>query len=219
MDKLLQLLGTRDTDKIIAYIKSNPEVMDKTDKTGATGFMQILYHRLPEVVKVAQKLKSSFTYDESIAIGRIKEVKKAINDNEEYISAFLKDGFTPIGLATFFGQDEVAHLLFDNGADPSICADNAMKVNAIHAATATGNFRMLELFLSNGYDPNIPQMNNITPVQSAAYQGNFEMVKLLVRHGADPKIKSVDDVDAIGYAKEGGHDNIVMYLKSLKKED
>lgn len=219
MDKLLRLLASRNEAKIIDYIKSSPLVLDEIDRTGATGFLQILYHRLPEAVKAAHKLKTSFTYDENIAIGRLKDVKKSIKANEELITSFLQDGFTPIGLATFFGQDEVAQLLFDNGADPSVCAENAMKVNAIHAATATGNFGLLELFLTHGYDPNIPQMNNITPVQSAAYQGNFEMVKLLIRHGADPKIKSVDDIDAIGYAKEGGHEAIVVYLESLKTED
>jgi len=218
MEKLLQLLGNRNADDIIDYIKKNPGVLDEKDPSGATGFLQLLYHRIPDAIKEAEAIKTSYTFDEAIASGRIDEVKEAIDKNEELISSFLEDGFTPIGLATFFGRVELAKLLFEMGADPSICADNPMKVNGMHAAAAIGNGELMELYVSNGYDSNIPQMNNITPVQSAAYRGDLEMVKLLVRHGADPKIASVDGVDAMGYAKEGGHEEVLFYLKTLKKD-
>ena len=219
MEKLLELLGKRDADKIIQLLKAQPELLDQTDKTGASGFLQVLYHRIPEVVEVATSLKKAFRFDEAIAIGRLDQVKTAIKANEELVSNFLDDGFTPIGLATFFRQTAVAEYLFECGADPSTCADNPMKVNAMHAAAATGSFALMELFVSNGYDSNVPQMNNITPVQSAAYRGDLEMVKLLVRHGADPKIASVDGIDALGYAKEGGHEEVLFYLKSVKKKE
>ncbi len=219
MEQLLKLLGERNADDIIAYITEHPEVLDQKDKSGASGYLQILYHRIPDAIAAAQSIKAVYTFDEAIASGRLEEVKSSIDLNEELVSAFLADGFTPIGLATFFGQIEVANSLFEMGADPSICADNPMKVNAMHAAAAIGNHDLMELYLSSGYDSNIPQMNNITPVQSAAYRGDLEMVKLLVRHGADPKILSVDGVDAIGYAKEGEHEEVLFYLKTLKKED
>ena len=219
MEQLLELLGARDSDAIIAHITENPHVLDEKDKSGATGYMQILYHRLPDAAAAAQSIKTHYAFNEAIASGRLSEVESAIAKDEELISSFLDDGFTPIGLATFFGKQEVAQYLFDMGADPSICADNPMKVNAMHAAAAIGNKELMELYVSNGYDANIPQMNDITPVQSAAYRGDLEMVQLLVRHGADPKIASVDGVDAIGYAKEGGHEEILFYLKTLKKKD
>lgn len=219
MEKLLQLLGSRNAEDVIVYIKEHPAVLNEKDKSGASGFMQILYHRIPEAIEIARTIKKTFTYTESIAIGKEEEVVTAVEDNEELVSAFLDDGFTPIGLATFFGKTKIAQYLFEQGADPSICADNPMKVNAMHAAAAIGSYDLMELYVSNGYDANIPQMNNITPVQSAAYRGDLEMVKLLVRHGADPKIASVDGIDALGYAKEGGHEEILFYLKTLKKED
>lgn len=219
MKKLIQLLATRDATKVIEYVTENPSILDEKDKSGASGFMQVLYHRLPEAAETATDLKSEFSFDEAVAIGKVDQVKSAIEDNEELVSAFCGDGFTPIGLATFFGQVEMAKYLFESGADPSTCADNTMKVSAIHAAAAIGNFELIELYLSNGYDANIPQMNNITPIQSAAYRGDLEMVKLLVRHGADPQIPSVDGIDALGYAKEGGHESVLFYLKTLKKEE
>ena len=218
MEMLLELLGKRDEDKIIEYITSNPGCLDEKDKSGASGYLQILYHRLPKVASKAKELKSDFSFDEAVAAGILDQVKESIEANEVLVAQFCEDGFTPIGLATFFGQKEVAQYLFDAGADPSINANNAMKVSAIHAAAATGNFELMELYVSNGYDVNIPQMNNITPLQSAAYRGDLEMVKLLARHGADPKIESVDGIDAFGYAKEGGHEEVLFYLKSIKKE-
>ena len=219
MEELLELLGARDADAIISHITENPQVLDEQDKSGASGYMQILYHRIPEAVSAAQSIKKEYAFNEAIASGRLQEVKSAIDTDEELISAFLDDGFTAIGLATFFGQAEVAQYLFEMGADPSVCADNPMKVNAMHAAAAIGSRELMELYVSNGYDSNIPQMNDITPVQSAAYRGDLEMVKLLVRHGADPKIASVDGVDALGYAKEGGHEEVLFYLKTLKKPE
>lgn len=219
MKKLQELLGSRDADKIIEYIRSEPEILSQKEKSGATGFMQVLYHRIPQVATVASKLKTELTFDEAVATSKIDQVKSQIEQDEELVSAFCADGFTPIGLATFFGQSDMAKLLFASGADPSVCANNAMKVNALHAAAATGSFELIELYLTNGYDANVPQMNDITAIQSAAYRGDLEMVKLLVRHGADPKIPSVDGVDAIGYAKEGNHDTVVFYLEQLKKEE
>ena len=216
MEELLGLLGKRDADGIISLIEANPGLLDLKDKSGATGFMQILYHRIPDAAAKANELKTAFIFEESIATGRLEEVTTSVEENEDLVSNFLADGFTPIGLASFFGQVEVARFLFEQGADPSVCADNPMKVNAMHAAAAIGNHELMELFVSNGYDANIPQMNNITPVQSAAYRGDLEMVKLLVRHGANPKIASVDDIDALGYAREGGHEEVLFYLKSVK---
>ncbi|MBT8218334.1 MAG: ankyrin repeat domain-containing protein [Bacteroidia bacterium] len=217
MDKLMQLLQERDHKKISKYLYDHPVVLDEVDQTGVTGYLQILYHRIPEVIALAKKLKVNYNYYEAIASGMVDQVKTNIDDNENLVEQLSPDGFTPIGLATFFSQNEIAKLLFEYGADPSTCADNFMKVNAMHAAAGTGNIELLKLFLEKGYDPNIPQMNNITPIQSAAHRGDLEMVKLLVEYGADPKIKSTDKFNAISYAREGGFDEIVAYLKKHKR--
>jgi ankyrin repeat protein len=95
------------------------------------------------------------------------------------------DGFTALGLASFFGHLSLVSLLLEQGADPNIASNNAFKVAPIHSACAISRIDITELLIRHGADVNAKQQQGVTPLLSAAHHGQTTLAKLLIDHGAD----------------------------------
>lgn len=210
-----QYIKDRDAESIIKSIRADPTVLDLSDTQGASVFMLIVYSGMPSVVEEATALKKHFDFFEAIVAGKRELVKAQILQDPERINSFSNDGFSALALAAFFDQRAVAFYLFDKGADPSIPANNPMKVNALHAAVARQNYDLCRLFLLKGMDVNAPQMRQVTALHAAAKLGDMPLVKLLVEYGADTQLKMEGGVTAGELAKKAGHVEVVRYFLDL----
>jgi ankyrin repeat protein len=207
------LIQNRDEDKLSALISSDPGVLDQIDQNGTSGLLLIAYAGLQAVFKKAKELKTAFTFHEAIVCGKILEVQNDLED-PSLANARSNDGFTPLSLAAFFNQTEIAKLLLTYGADPNLQATNPAKVNALHSAVARQNIELCKLFISHGANVNAGQTQNITPLHSAAHLGNLELVKLLVDNGADIGSKTDDGKTALDFAVADGHNEVILYLQA-----
>jgi ankyrin repeat protein len=143
------------------------------------------------------------------------EAKAFISADETIVNQYSKDGFTPVSLAAFFDQTEIAKVLLEQGANPELQATNPSKVNALHSAVAKGNYELCELLVATGMDLNLGQTQNVTALHSAAHRGNLKMVQLLVENGADIHAKMENGSTPLDLAKKDGHQDVVIYLGGL----
>lgn len=213
MDALKTLIRNRESEKLVTFISNNPEILDRLDENGSSGSLLIAYSGIEAAVKKAKELKHSFTFHEAIVYGKLDLVKDFLTNDAALVNTYSKDGFTPISLAAFFDQTEIAILLLQHGADPTGHATNPSKVNALHSAVAKNNLELCRLFIQFGVNVNAPQTQNITPLHSAAHLGNLKIVQLLVEHGALIDYKMDSGKTAIDFANDDGHAEVTKYLE------
>ena len=216
--QLKKFINERDETGIIELINKEPELLDQTDENGASTLMLLAYSGLVKSFDQAKLLKKTFTFHESIVCGMVENITKIVASDPSIANKHSPDGFTPLSLAAFFDQEEIALLILESGGDPNLKASNSAGVNALHSAVAKNNLSLCRLFLENGADPNIPQMQNVTSLHSAAHRGNAELVKLLVEYGADINAKMENGDSALSISQRDGHKDIIAFLHSKKAD-
>lgn len=217
IDSLKAYIKNKESDKIIACINKNPEILDQIDANGSTGLLIIAYSGLDNAFTVAKKLKKKFDFHEAIVCGKFDFVKQNILQNQNLINTYSVDGFTPLSLAAFFNETEIAKLLLENGANPNLQATNPSKVNALHSAVAKENYDLCLLLIKYGINVNATQIQSVTALHSAAHRGNLKIVKLLVENGAEINLKMNNGDTAISIAEKDKHKEVFDYLVEKSK--
>lgn len=212
--KLLKLhIGNKDNDKALLLIQEHPEVLNIKDDNGSSGLMLLAYSELVDVFAEAIELKITFSFHEAIVAGKRELVVDYLNQsNFDMVNIHSTDGFTPLSLAAFFNQTEIAKYLLKKGADPNIPATNTSKVNAFHSAIAKENYELCEILLLHGADVNATQMQNVAGLHSAVHRGNLALTKLLVKNGATIGLEMDNGDTALIIAKKEEHKLIEEYL-------
>ena len=219
IDSLKTHIRNNEVDKIIDMLTQNPEILDRNDENGSSGLLIIAYSGLQLALAKAKELKKSYSLHEAIVCGEIDHVKDFLVQDRTVANKFSNDGFTPLSLAAFFNQTEIAKLLLKNGADPNLAASNASKVNALHSAVAKENYELCKLLLEQGAKVNSTQMQNVTALHSAAHRGNLKMVQLLVDNGAEINLKMDNGDTAMSIAERENHKEIKNYLEGVQNRN
>lgn len=213
IDELKSAITQKDRHKATTLISANPSLLDERDEKGSSGFMLLAYAGMADVFNGAKELKQTYSFHEAIVAGKISFIKEYTESELSTLSnEYSDDGFTPLSLAAYFDQTEIAMLLIEYGANPNLKATNPSKVNALHSAVAKENFELCQLLITNGADINAVQTQNVTALQSAAHRGDLKLVQLLVENGADVNMKMDNGESAISLARNEGHEKVVDYL-------
>lgn len=93
---------------------------------------------------------------------------------------------TPLLLAAELGEEEVALVLAERGANPNVADEDGW--TPLHFAVLLGQAELLRYLLDIGADVNAPLQGNQTPLFLAARIGYREGVDRLLKAGADPNI-------------------------------
>jgi uncharacterized protein len=138
----------------------------------------------------AERLAAGTELDvfEASALGRTERVRRLLDDDPALANAWAEDGFQPLGLASFFGNPDVARVLIEGGAEVNSASRNDMKVMPLHSAAATSDpavrYELARLLLDAGADPNARQQDEYTPLMAADQQGDRRLRELLLERGA-----------------------------------
>jgi ankyrin repeat protein len=127
--------------------------------------------------------------------GDLDRLKILAAEDTELIGSYSPDGFTPLGLAAFFGRKDVLDFLLAHGANPNAASKNQMRVMPLHSAVAHRQpeiaTAMVESLLSNGAKVNVAQDGGWTPLHQAAAHGQIEIIKLLLDQKCECKAMTV----------------------------
>lgn len=209
---LFDAIQSGDQETLRTLLAADASLASARNQQGLSALMLAVYMRRTPLAELIQAAKPELDVFEAAALGKSERLAALIKKDRSLANARSADGFTPLHLACFFGQESAAHLLLENGAAPDAVANNAMKVMPLHSAAAGHNRAIVRDLLEHGAPPNAKQEAGWTALHSAADSGDQEMLDLLLRHGADPAAENDKGVTPLQLAKEKGHAEIARRL-------
>jgi uncharacterized protein len=190
MDEITELIKTASNNELEKRIEENPSLANGKTEQGISFLQFAAYCRNQFAIDLLKKYKNTLDIFEAASIGDINTMILLLDRNLRLLNSFSADGFTILGLASFFGHGSLVKLLLDKGADPNIAANNQLKVSPLHSACAISDYHIAGMLIDHGADVNARQMQNVTPLHSAAHNGQTQLAGLLIEHGADVNAKT-----------------------------
>ncbi|KAJ8131366.1 hypothetical protein O1611_g2263 [Lasiodiplodia mahajangana] len=102
-------------------------------------------------------------------------------------------GHTPLRLAVYMNNVNVAKVLLQYGADPKQISDGGRTL--IHSASIMGNVDIIKLLSDRGADLDATDDLFATAMYHACLRSNYKVVEALISLGADPNIKTTKNQD------------------------
>jgi ankyrin repeat protein len=152
---------------------------------------------------------------EAAATGRADRVRVLISKDPNLANAFARDGFTPLGLAAFFGSKEAVEVLLAGGANLNLQSKNAFKAVPLQSAAVRGRIEIARLLLDHGAKTNVQGEGGYTPLHEVASNGQVEFAKLLLEHNADINAKGDDGKTPLTIALESRQFEMARLLRTL----
>ncbi len=207
-----------DRDAVQQLLQGNERLAQCVDDGLIPLPMAALYRGHEEIAAMLATACEELDIFTAAALGRQEEVEARVGEWQGYVNDVARDGFTPLQLACYFGREETALWLMENGADLEAVAQNEQRIRPIHAAAANGNLVVLRALLQGGADVNAHQQQDFTPLHTAADRGDGEMARLFLEHGADPDARDASGRTAADIARERGHGALAEKIEDWRLE-
>lgn len=155
-----------------------------------------------------EKVKSIFDIARS---GTVTEVQELMKQNPDVINQTNENGFSPLILACYRGNVEVAKFLIEHVKDVNYKSDEG---TALSGLSVKYNKELVEHLLKKNADPNIADTTGYTPLFWAVKFGNKELVELLLKYNADKTKKDSMGMTPFEYALKTDKKDIINLLKN-----
>ena len=167
----------------------HPELANSLTAHKISPLLLACYYKKQDIANLIVEFVDDLTLFEACAVGKFDAATLLIFQNPDSINEFSEDGFTPLGLACYFGHEELARFLVLKGADVNLASKNGFNVFPIHSAVAANNINITKMLLEASAYPNVCQKAGLAPLHTAAQLGNIELIILLLEHGAEVSLR------------------------------
>lgn len=193
----------KDLERLAA---GHPEFVQQAGPAGISPLMTAIYYRQTQATAWLLDHGAEPGPFEAAALGLPELLANHLQQQPALVSAHAADGFTLLGLASFFGQPGCVQLLLESGADPNQPASNPTRVAPLHSACAgvdpQQRLAVVRQLLEHAADPNARQQRGFTPLHAAAQNGDVPLIQLLLDFGADPAQQDETGKAPVDYAQE-----------------
>ena len=143
--------------------------------------------------------------------GASKAVQLLMNWPSSNLSIRNPQGETPLMLAAFNNQMDLAKVLIIRGADV-----NQPGWTPLHYAASKGHVEMMRLLIAHHAYLDAQSPNGTTPLMMAAHYGSPMATKWLLEEGADPRLKNKLGLSAWDFANKAPvKPETVQYLQAF----
>lgn len=159
-------------------------------------------------ISAQEKAKSIFDIARTGTVGEVKDLMK---QDPDIINKTNENGFSPLILACYRGNTEVAKFLMDHVKDINY---KSQEGTALAGLSVKYNKELTTYLLSKNADPNITDATGATPLFWAVKFGNKELIELLLKHKADKSRKDSMGMTPFEYALQTNNKDIINLLKN-----
>lgn len=207
-DALFEAIRTNDVSRVRDILDADPALASARGADGLSAVTLASYYRRSTIVHELLARRVTLDIWEAAIVGDNGRVRALLADDPSLANRIAPDGFSPLGLAAYFGRLAAAEALLDAGADVNAAAANPSRVRPLHSAVANSDaamaLAMAELLLRRGADVNAAQQDGWTPLHQAADNDHADLVRLLLSHGADPSARAGKGQTALDMATAKG---------------
>jgi ankyrin repeat protein len=213
LEQLEEYITTGDAISLNNLLALKPELAKAATSHHVSPLMLSCYFRKPNITAILLKYINEVNLFEASAAGKLDVVEHLISGHPEAVNYYAEDGFTPLGLACYFGHYEIARYLILKGADVNMSSNNGFNVFPIHSAAAGNYTDIAALLIESNANINVKQQAGVTPLHSAAQNGNLDMLILLLEAGAEVNVRMEGGKLPADLAREKGFDDIAEALE------
>jgi uncharacterized protein len=204
---VFELIDAADEDMLRDELERDPDLAGTRNADGLSPVLYALYNGKSELVEPLLDANPPLDVFDAAAVGRTRGLEELLDGEPGLVTSWSKDGFTPLHLAAFFGEEEAVKILLERGADVSVVSRNPkIVVTPLHSAAAGSHPGVVKLLLEAGADVNAAQDRGFTPLHSAANNDDRESAEALLAAGADPRLTTDDGKTAADIAGEATSD-------------
>ncbi|WP_295720845.1 ankyrin repeat domain-containing protein [Mucilaginibacter sp.] len=212
IETLEEYITAANLPQLDALLTQNPKLATTLTSHQVSPLMLSCYYKKPAVTELLLKHVGEINIFEAAAAGKLDVMANLIYANPSSINDYARDGFTPLGLACYFGNYDVARYLVLKGADVNLPSNNGFHVYPLHSACAGNYTQIASMLIENGSLIHIKQQAGATPLHAAAQNGNLELLILLLEKGAEINTRMEGGKLPADLAREKGFDDIAEIL-------
>ena len=212
-DELFARIREGAAEQVDQMLRDEPALVNARTDEGVSATLYSLYYREPAIADRLVELGAQLGVFEAAALGREDVLAATLTHDATLVDAYSPDGFTPLGLASFFGHFACVRLLLGRGADANKPSSNPMRVTPLHSAVAAQRLDIAEELLRHGADVHATQADEFTALHEAAQNGQVDMIEMLLRYGADPSARKSDGQTALAVALASNQSVVAAVLR------
>jgi ankyrin repeat protein len=147
--------------------------------------------------------------------GTIEQAKEKFKENPNCFNVVNDEGYSPLLLACYRSNNEVAKFLISIGSDIN---GKSKFGTPLMACIVKGNNEIASLLIEKKADLNFSDMSGMNALLYAINFKNYKMVSALVKAGADTDFKDNKNKSALDYAIIMNDDLLIELLKNKNKK-
>ena len=212
--EFLNAVKAGDETKVRELLKADAELAKAKDEKGVSALLQAVYNGRDKIAQLLIDSGIKLDIFEASATGTTSRARELLKSKPDLVNGFSPDGFTPLGLASFFGHLETARLLLDSGAKVDVPSNNFLKAVPLRSASVAGHLEIAKLLIDRGANVNALGEGGETPLHEVAGVGRIEFAKLLLDHGANINARGESGKTPLTVAIENKKNEMAEFLRS-----